>query len=61
MKVIVIGAGAAGLYAGYLLKAQGIDVQVIEARKQAAVTVDLETPCGGRISFAVDSVGSKVR
>lgn len=30
-KVIVIGAGAAGMYAAYLLHQQGIDVQVLEA------------------------------
>lgn len=30
-KVIVIGAGAAGLYAGYLLKSKGIDFTLLEA------------------------------
>lgn len=30
-KVIIIGAGAAGLYAGYLLKSKGIDFQILEA------------------------------
>jgi monoamine oxidase len=30
-KVIIIGAGAAGLYAGYILKSKGIDFQIIEA------------------------------
>ncbi len=30
-KVIVVGAGAAGMYAAYLLHKQGIDVQVLEA------------------------------
>lgn len=30
-KVLVIGAGAAGLYAGYVLKSRGIDFQVLEA------------------------------
>lgn len=30
-KVIIIGAGAAGLYAGYLLKSQGIDFAILEA------------------------------
>lgn len=30
-KVIIIGAGAAGLYAGYVLKSKGIDFQIVEA------------------------------
>lgn len=30
-NVIIIGAGAAGLYAGYLLKSKGIDFKIIEA------------------------------
>jgi monoamine oxidase len=30
-KVLIIGAGAAGLYAGYLLKAQGVDFTILEA------------------------------
>lgn len=30
-KVIIIGAGAAGLYAGYLLKSKGIDFVILEA------------------------------
>jgi len=30
-KVLIIGAGAAGLYAGYLLKDKGIDFQILEA------------------------------
>ncbi|MBL4707596.1 MAG: FAD-dependent oxidoreductase [Flavobacteriales bacterium] len=30
-KVIIIGAGAAGLYAGYILKSRGIDFKIIEA------------------------------
>ena len=30
-KVLIIGAGAAGLYAGYLLKNKGIDFQILEA------------------------------
>lgn len=30
-KVIVIGAGAAGLYAGYILKSMGIDFTILEA------------------------------
>lgn len=30
-KVIIVGAGAAGLYASYLLHKQGIEVQVLEA------------------------------
>ena len=30
-KVIIIGAGAAGLYAAYILKSKGIDFQLLEA------------------------------
>jgi len=30
-KVLIIGAGAAGLYAGYILKSKGIDFQIVEA------------------------------
>ncbi|MDZ4823571.1 MAG: NAD(P)/FAD-dependent oxidoreductase [Flavobacteriales bacterium] len=30
-KVIIVGAGAAGLYAAYLLHQQGVDVQILEA------------------------------
>ena len=30
-KVLIIGAGAAGLTAGYLLKQRGIDFSIIEA------------------------------
>jgi lysine-specific histone demethylase 1B len=30
-KVIIIGAGAAGLYAGYILKSRGIDFLIFEA------------------------------
>jgi len=31
VKVIIIGAGAAGLYAAYMLKSKGIDFQILEA------------------------------
>ena len=30
-KVLIIGAGAAGLYAAYILKSRGIDFQILEA------------------------------
>jgi len=30
-KVIIVGAGAAGLYAGYILKSKGIDFTILEA------------------------------
>ena len=30
-KVIIVGAGAAGLYAGYILKSRGIDFSILEA------------------------------
>lgn len=33
-KVIVIGAGAAGLYAGYMLHSKGIDFSILEASSQ---------------------------
>ena len=44
MKVIVIGAGAAGLYAANLLKAEDIEVTVLEARPEP----------GGRIQTVYD-------
>lgn len=30
-KIVIIGAGVSGLYAGYILKSKGIDFQIIEA------------------------------
>jgi len=33
-KVLIIGAGAAGLYAGYVLKSKGINFQILEASSQ---------------------------
>ena len=33
-KVLIIGAGAAGLYAGYILKSKGIDFQILEASNE---------------------------
>lgn len=30
-KIIIIGAGASGLYAGYILKSKGVDFQILEA------------------------------
>lgn len=33
-KVIIIGAGAAGLYAGYILQSKGIDFTILEASSQ---------------------------
>lgn len=30
-KVLIIGAGAAGLYAGYILKSKGVDFEILEA------------------------------
>ena len=38
-KILIIGAGAAGLYAGYLLKSKGINFQILEATNE----------CGGRM------------
>jgi monoamine oxidase len=34
-KVIIIGAGAAGIYAAYLLKKQGVSVSILEATERA--------------------------
>lgn len=34
-KVIIIGGGAAGLYAGYLLKSKGISFEILEASSRA--------------------------
>lgn len=42
MKVIVIGAGVAGLYAANLLKAEGLEVTVLEARSQAGGRVQTD-------------------
>ena len=33
-KVLIIGAGAAGLYAGFLLKANGVDFRLLEAAER---------------------------
>lgn len=33
-RIIIIGAGAAGLYAGYILKSRGIDFMILEASDQ---------------------------
>lgn len=30
-KVVIVGAGAAGLYAGYILKSKGVDFEILEA------------------------------
>ncbi len=52
-KVIIIGAGAAGLSAGYLLKQQGIDFRILEASssyggrmKQTTEFADFPIPLG---------------
>jgi monoamine oxidase len=52
-KVIIVGAGAAGLAAGYLLKRYGVDFQIIEAApvyggrlKKAANFVDFPIDIG---------------
>ncbi len=51
--VLIIGAGAAGLTAGYLLKQRGIDIQILEAApqhggrfKRNADFVDFPVPLG---------------
>ena len=44
-KVIVLGAGLSGLAAATLLRSQGVDVQVLEARRRV----------GGRV-FTLDSL-----
>jgi len=43
-KIIIIGAGAAGLSAGYLLKQKGIDVEILEA----------SSTFGGRMKHSTD-------
>jgi len=43
-KVIIIGAGVAGLYAGYLLKSKGVDFTILEATNVA----------GGRVAKKTD-------
>ena len=52
-KVIIIGAGAAGLSAGYLLKQQGIDFEILEASsvyggrmKRTTTFADFPIPLG---------------
>lgn len=67
-KVLIIGAGAAGLYAGYLLKERGVDFEILEAsdslggRLQRSETfADFEIDLGantlkGNYSVAADLV-----
>ena len=52
-KVLIIGAGAAGMSAGYLLAQNGIDFEILEARgvhggrtKQTTTFVDFPIPLG---------------
>lgn len=52
-KVIIIGAGAAGMSAGYLLAQQGVDYQILEASsahggrmKRTTTFVDFPVPLG---------------
>ncbi|MEQ8241359.1 MAG: NAD(P)/FAD-dependent oxidoreductase [Cyclobacteriaceae bacterium] len=42
-KVIIIGAGVAGLYAGYLLKSKGVDFTILEATSVAGGRVAKKT------------------
>lgn len=60
-SVIVIGAGFAGLTAAYLLKKQGVDVRVIEARNRVGGRVFSFNPKGtdGQvIEFGAEWVGN---
>ena len=50
-KVIVIGAGAAGLYAAYLLKSNGINVKILEASDKYGGRLDKLT---GFADFPID-------
>jgi len=45
-SVIVIGAGASGIYAAELLLRQGLDVKVLEASGRAGGRIRSETPAG---------------
>ena len=47
MKIIIVGAGISGLYAGYLLCRNGMDIQIFEAEQR----------CGGRIHSQTETAG----
>lgn len=51
-NVIVIGAGAAGLYAGYVLKAKGIDFKILEASTTVGGRLG---KCPGFADYTVDT------
>lgn len=53
-KVVIIGAGVAGLYAGYLLKARGIDFTILEASDKAGGRVGKRE---GFADFPIDTGG----
>ncbi|AFY37030.1 amine oxidase [[Leptolyngbya] sp. PCC 7376] len=66
-KVIIIGAGAAGMAAGHLLSQQGIDFQIIEASsshggrmKRDATFADFPLPLGAEWLHATESEFSKI-
>lgn len=45
-SVIIIGAGASGIYAGELLLKQGVDVKILEASSQLGGRIRSATPAG---------------
>lgn len=51
-KVVIIGAGAAGLYAGYILKSKGIDFSILEA---AAVHGGRMGKLSGFADYSIDT------
>lgn len=51
-KVIIIGAGAAGLYAAYILKSKGIDYQILEASSNYGGRLGKQT---GFANFPIDT------
>ncbi|MCG8332714.1 MAG: FAD-dependent oxidoreductase [Chitinophagales bacterium] len=66
-KVLVIGAGAAGVTAGYILKKQGIDFQILEAApihggrvKKAADFADFPIDLGGEWIHTDPSILAKL-
>ncbi|MEX0274554.1 MAG: flavin monoamine oxidase family protein [Flavobacteriaceae bacterium] len=66
-KVIVVGAGAAGLTAGYLLRQQGIEVEILEAgpvyggrMKRTNTFADFPIPLGAEWLHTKKSVLNKI-
>lgn len=53
-KVLVIGAGSAGITAGYILNEQGIDLQILEA---SSIHGGRVKKAGGFVDFPIDLGG----